>query len=173
MSKTQLKSIIAKGGKVKIKGFDELWLIDRIVNSTYWAYNDDTLIFEGELTEIEEVHKSDGTIIPVSKKDYNYGGVDGGFDWEEELSNIYEMIQNFSTIADIARDYGVSKQRLSKILKKFGITTKSKAVYFREIAAAVGCSDITVRNHINGSNPTKKFGKEIDKYTLKGHSNAN
>lgn len=167
MSKTKLKSIIIKGDKIKIKGFDELWLVDRIVNNSFWAYNDQNLIFEGELTEIEEVHKQDGTTITVSKKDYSYAGVDGGFDWEEELPTIYEMIQNFATAADIARDYGVSKQRLREVLKKFGITTKSKGVYCKEIADAVGCSVATVANHINGSNPARKFGPAIDKYTAK------
>ena len=166
MCKTDIRTTVKKGDKVKIKDFDELWLVDRIVNTAYWAYNDWDLLFEGQLAEIEEVHKVEGTIIILSEEDHNYiSKVDSTeVDWEEELPNIYEMIQNFASKAAIARKYGVSKQRLGKVLKGFGITTKSKTQYFKEIADAVGCSPITVRDHINGSHPAGKLGKEIDKY---------
>lgn len=40
-------------------------------------------------------------------------------DWEKELPNIKSLGLNSNTMADIAREYGVSRQRIKQIVKKY------------------------------------------------------
>lgn len=51
----------------------------------------------------------------------NYNKLSDSICWKEEIVNIKSMLSDGNTLSNIGAFYGVTKQRISKVLKKYGI----------------------------------------------------